>query len=120
MIASKIIEKIFFLWNFFNFLINNRIKSWENLKTCNDFLKLGYWDWTQFLEVKKQLFSQLLTGKRSYNLKKIENTPSKTKTPEINGLWEERIQEIMKIWNCFFRTSTLLSDLDILIREKDL
>ena len=39
MIASKIIEKIFFLWNFFNFLINNRIKSWENLKTCNDFLR---------------------------------------------------------------------------------
>jgi hypothetical protein len=39
----------------------------------------------------------MLTGKRSYNLKKIENTPSKTKTPEINGLWEERIQEIMKI-----------------------
>ena len=39
MIASKIIEKIFFLWNFFNFLMNNRIKSWENLKTCNDFLR---------------------------------------------------------------------------------
>ena len=63
MIASKIIEKIIFLWNFFNFLMNNRIKSWENLKTCNDFLRsLGYWDWFQFLEVKKHLFSQLMTS----------------------------------------------------------